>query len=161
MGFERLLRKLTLSYSSNIQLLCGTVTEVVTTEDGTSIASVRYRDTGGISPAIHAIDCSLFVDCTGVTSLYTKILPRASDKWGPFPRISYDPKVIYATAMPQLTADNWKALADIIPPERSDASGRPQLLVRVRVIHCWDGRMLCIQRGANDRSAFSSLVLPC
>ncbi|KAF8321407.1 uncharacterized protein EI90DRAFT_2509323 [Cantharellus anzutake] len=68
------------SCGDKLQVIQGIVNGVEALSDGTAIRSVSKSTT--------TIPCVLFVDCAGSSSIGKKLLPTASDKWGPNNRTS-------------------------------------------------------------------------
>ena len=115
-----------LAYSgSPIEIVRGTVVNVHASRDGSQIESITLRTdsgdsnaaTDGISTAtsLKTIATSLFVDCSGPSSISAKMLPAATVGWGPFPRRQYDPAVSYRTAFVTVPEHVREAISRSVP----------------------------------------------
>jgi len=123
---ETLARRLVLAYSgSPIEIVRGTVVNVHASRDGSQIDSITLRTdsgdsnaaTDGISTAtsLKTIATSLFVDCSGPSSISAKMLPAATVGWGPFPRHQYNPLVSYRTAFVTVPEHVREAISRSVP----------------------------------------------
>jgi len=115
-----------LAYSgSPIEIVRGTVINIHASRDGSQIDSITLRtDSGDSDPAtdgistvtsVKTIATSLFVDCSGPSSISAKMLPAARVGWGPFPRHQYDPVVSYRTAFVTVPEDVREAISRSVP----------------------------------------------
>jgi hypothetical protein len=99
-----------LAYSgSPIDVVRGTVVNIHPSHDNTRINLISLKAStkdgeataDGLSTAtsVETIVMSLFVDCSGSSSISAKMLPIAGVGWSPFPQHHYDPIVSYQTAL--------------------------------------------------------------
>jgi hypothetical protein len=64
---------------------------------------------------VQNIETSLFVDCSGSSSISVKMLPAAGVGWGPFLRHHYDPVVSYRTALVTVPENVREAISRSVP----------------------------------------------
>lgn len=91
---------------------------VCASEDGTEIESIILRPTirdESTAKSLQTIETSLFVDCSGSSSISVKLLPAAGAGWGPFLRHHYDPRVSYRTALFTVPESVREAISYSVP----------------------------------------------
>ncbi|KAF8321379.1 uncharacterized protein EI90DRAFT_3079215 [Cantharellus anzutake] len=118
-SIETLCRRLTIAYCGDrLQVIHGTVTSIEASADKTTIRSVSYRPASEVSTtAPNAIPCTLFVDCSGASTIGAKLLPAACEKWGPYDRASYNPNVKYYSTSFSLTPKTQEKVSRALPQD--------------------------------------------
>ncbi|KAF8321410.1 uncharacterized protein EI90DRAFT_3079301 [Cantharellus anzutake] len=119
---ETLVRRLSIeSCGDKLQLIQGTVTGVEASSDGTAIRSVSFRPaTQSPTTGLTMVPCALFVDCSGSSSIGSKLLSTASNKWGPYERTSYNPKIRYHSTSIKLSPKTQDEVARSLPKHHRD-----------------------------------------
>lgn len=120
-----MIRRLVIEYAhGSVQIVDGAVVGVQASSDGTRIESVSFRptavDTDSPNPPLQTIPASFFADCTGPSSISSKILPAAGVGWGPFPRHQYNPNIQYRTAWIYVPEHARQALSRSVPVDDPD-----------------------------------------
>ncbi|KAF8327376.1 uncharacterized protein EI90DRAFT_3067496 [Cantharellus anzutake] len=123
-SIERLCRRLSIAYcGKRLQVIQGTVTGLKASPDKTTIQSVSYRSASPSSEApttkatSNTIPCILFVDCAGPSTIGSKLLPAASEKWGPYTRTSYNPNAKHYAASFLLTPETQEKVSRALPKD--------------------------------------------
>ena len=161
------MRRLVKDYTQNsLQIIQGTVTGVQSSKDGKRVEFVHYRTTAdpdSTSASIQSLPTTFFVDCSGPSSISSKILPAAGAGWGPYPRLHYNPNVIYRSGTIQVSDPAVRdALSRTLPIDHPDY-GRwdrvsifeafapaPQIIDEFYAIQKVDGdQRTCMQFDAN------------
>lgn len=164
---EILTRRLVLAYTgSQIEVVRGTVVGIHASPDGTRIESITWRpsikDTVvGVSTAtsVETIETSLFVDCSGPSTISAKALPAAEVGWGPFRRYHYNPNVSYRTALVTVPEIVREAISRSVPKEDIDYGRWDRMgLIHVLTPTPETGRELyVVQKVDGDRRALFAL----
>ncbi|KAF8337542.1 uncharacterized protein EI90DRAFT_2991901 [Cantharellus anzutake] len=117
-SIKSLVRRLSIeSCGDKLQVIQGTVIGVEASSDGTAIRAVSLRP---VSKSTTTIPCVLFVDCSGPSSIGKKLLPAASDKWGPYNRTSYNPKVSYYSTSVKLSHESQEKVSRLLPKHHQE-----------------------------------------
>ncbi|KAF9520490.1 hypothetical protein BS47DRAFT_1335655 [Hydnum rufescens UP504] len=112
---EALIRRLVIDYAQgSIHIIQGTVIGVRISSDGATIDAVSFRPSAETDP-VQTLPAAFFADCSGSSSISSKILPAANQSWGPYPRYHYDPKVNYRTAIVHVPEPSRVALSRAVP----------------------------------------------
>lgn len=95
-----------------LEVVQGVVTAVEASADGTHISAVKVRlpDT-----SVQSITAAFFADCSGPTSISSKIIPSSNPKWGPYPRHEYRPEVGYGAAVMPISKPLQETLTRMTP----------------------------------------------
>ncbi|KAG9126359.1 hypothetical protein FRC07_003703, partial [Ceratobasidium sp. 392] len=81
----------------NIRTIQGTVTGIHPDVTGHRIERVVVQLKGDSTSTIE-LEAAMLADCSGPATIGLKLLEKAQGTgWGPYPKISYDPKISYAT----------------------------------------------------------------
>ncbi|KAF8607790.1 hypothetical protein BDV93DRAFT_603567 [Ceratobasidium sp. AG-I] len=81
-----------------IQFLQGSVTQVIPDVTGTHVQRVVVQVKHDSAKTVE-LDAAMLADCSGPATIGLKLLEKAEGaEWGPYPKISYDPKITYSTA---------------------------------------------------------------
>ena len=160
---EALIRRLMKEYThDSVQILRGAVVGVHPSSDGTMIESVSFRPITGDTVTVDSphtpvqtIHASFFADCTGSSSISSKILPAAGVGWGPYPRHQYDPNVQYRAATIYVPQPTREALSRSVPVGDPDYGrwDRTMLFEIFQPIPQFNNEFYGIQKVDGDRRA--------
>ncbi|QRV98129.1 FAD-binding domain protein [Ceratobasidium sp. AG-Ba] len=83
----------------NVDSIQGIVTGVVPDPTNGRIAKVTIQPKEDEAATVE-LDTAMLADCSGPAAIGWKLLEKAQGAgWGPYPKLSYDPKISYATAL--------------------------------------------------------------
>ncbi|KAF8335956.1 uncharacterized protein EI90DRAFT_3152922 [Cantharellus anzutake] len=124
---EKLIRRLVEEYAGPaLQVIQGTVTEMHAASDGDSISSITYIPAsppeGSRSITLNA---AFFSDCSGLASISSKLLSKASPTWGPYRTHEYGCKMFYhTTILPPITDQSVQEKLSRTLPDHFHTFGR-------------------------------------
>ncbi|KAG9077689.1 hypothetical protein FS749_010392 [Ceratobasidium sp. UAMH 11750] len=98
LALERVLRSY-VQEIPNIRTMQGLVTGISSDVAGSRIERVTIQLKGDSNPTIE-LGAAMLADCSGPATIGLRLLEKTqATGWGPYPKISYDPKISYATAL--------------------------------------------------------------
>lgn len=152
---------------SPIEVVQGTVISVQASKDGIKIDSINFRpsikDDAGkqvSQPLVQNIETSLFVDCSGPSSISVKMLSAANVGWGPFERHHYNANVSYRTALFTVPENIREAISRSVPEGDIDFGRWDQMaLIDAFTPTAETGRELyAVQKVDGDRRTLISFI---
>ncbi|KAG8710836.1 hypothetical protein FRC09_020904 [Ceratobasidium sp. 395] len=136
---------------SNIQAIQGAVVGIVPDVTGHRIEKVLVQLKGDSNPTTE-LEAAMLADCSGPASIGLKLLEKTQGAgWGPYPKISYDPKISYATALVPVV-DRLRESLPIFTRETGDYSNFEKLgYLKCIIPHAeQDDRIVCIIRADDN-----------